>query len=220
MTPIKYIITLTILTLSSCTSLPSKEEVRLTEIKGFKIFRLEDDTSSIKLQKMITALIETYDLSPVRFRTNLIIIPNGRPHTPPHEPFIVFGAHSRTTDYTSDPIELLSTVVHEELHVYLDQFPDGFENAKRNLRIKFPPSSLPREKRELADDLDSTYEHLIVCWLEYEGLSALVGSKEAKRVMSQRKMYRWIYDRVLDSNSIIASILEKEKITSPFILNQ
>ncbi|MDO9182636.1 MAG: hypothetical protein Q7U04_09520 [Bacteriovorax sp.] len=185
------------------------------EVKEFRIIRLEDDLKSIKLQSMIEDLISKYDLSKLRFRRNLLVLKSGRPFSPAKEPSIYFFAESRSTDYTADKNRLLSTLIHEEYHAYLAQFPVELEKAKIMLMKLYPKEQLPSNKNEMADDLESTYLHLVVCWLEYDSIKKLLGQEEAKRIISTGSVYRWIYDRELESYEKIGAIIKDAGLLNP-----
>lgn len=48
-----------------------------------------------------------------------------------------------------------------------------------------------------ARDEKSTYLHLLVCTLEYNALRAVIGGIPAKRLLSSKQYYQWIYGTVL-----------------------
>lgn len=56
---------------------------------------------------------------------------------------------------------------------------------------------VPSGNPEGARDADSTYLHLIVCDLEYQAMTKLVGPARAAEVLDATTHYTWIYDRVL-----------------------
>ena len=203
------------LLLSACSTNDLRNPSYAVEVKEFRIIRLEDDTKSIKLQSMIEELISKYDLSKLRFRRNLLVLRNGRPFSPAKEPSIYLFAESRSTDYTADKNILLSTIIHEEYHAYLAQFPVELEKAKSELMKLYPKNLLPSNRKELADDLDSTYLHLVVCWFEYDSIKKLLGPEEAKRIISTGPVYRWIYDRELESYEKIGAIIKVSGLLSP-----
>jgi hypothetical protein len=48
-----------------------------------------------------------------------------------------------------------------------------------------------------ARDAESTYRHLLVCDLEYQAMTSLVGEATARKTLAAMTHYQWIYDKVL-----------------------
>jgi hypothetical protein len=48
-----------------------------------------------------------------------------------------------------------------------------------------------------ANDVESTYRHLVVCDLELQGMTRLVGEARARKVLAAMTHYEWIYEKVL-----------------------
>jgi hypothetical protein len=67
----------------------------------------------------------------------------------------------------------------------MDAFAEAYPNA---------PSGGPAGAR----DLESTYRHLLVCDLEFQAMTVLVGEARAREVLSANRHYTWIYERVLN----------------------
>lgn len=53
-----------------------------------------------------------------------------------------------------------------------------------------------------ARDEQSTYRHLLVCDMELQALTTLVGQTAARETLAQMTNYEWIYDKVLNDPRI------------------
>ena len=51
---------------------------------------------------------------------------------------------------------------------------------------------------ERARDRESTYRHLVVCDLEFQAMSELVGKEAARAIMESNTHYTWIYATVVN----------------------
>jgi hypothetical protein len=114
-----------------------------------------------------------------------------------------------TGNVNRDSTFLLTTFIHEQIHWFAEGRSSQTEQAKKELQTMFPDA--PSGPPEGAKDKESTYLHLIVCYLEYEGMKELVGQEKAKeiiRVLSQR-FYKWIYRTVLEEELKIKTVIEK-----------
>jgi hypothetical protein len=115
------------------------------------------------------------------------------------------------TDYSNDDTRLISVFIHEQIHWHEELHPSQRDHAIAELEALFP--SAPVRGPEGARDRNSTYLHLIVCYLEYEAMRELVGPEKAREVMSGWTHYTWVYKTVLDEGTKIRAILEKWKLT-------
>jgi hypothetical protein len=62
-------------------------------------------------------------------------------------------------------------------------------------------------------DLESTYLHLIVNWFELQADKKYLGEKQAYDLIKGMDVYTWIYKTVLENESKIGQILEKNQLT-------
>lgn len=53
-----------------------------------------------------------------------------------------------------------------------------------------------------ARDEQSTYRHILVCDMELQALTTLVGRIAARETLAQHTHYEWIYDKVLNDPRI------------------
>lgn len=89
---------------------------------------------------------------------------------------------------------LLATFLHEQFH-WLEESNDDFTRAMVAFAEAYPDA--PARGPEGARDLESTYRHLLVCDLEFQAMTTLVGETRAREVLGANTYYTWIYDRVL-----------------------
>lgn len=108
------------------------------------------------------------------------------PHSHP-----VLTLHAR---HRGDEHGLLATFLHEQFH-WLEAGNEHFRSAMHSYAQAYPDA--PSRGPEGARDLESTYRHLLVCDLEFQAMSQLVGMDRAREVLSANRHYTWIYDRVL-----------------------
>lgn len=113
------------------------------------------------------------------------------PHSHP-----VLTLHTR---HLGDEHGLLATFLHEQFH-WLEEGNEHFRAAMRLYARKYPDA--PSRGPEGARDLESTYRHLLVCDLEFQAMSHLVGMGRAREVLSAKRYYTWIYERVLNDPSV------------------
>jgi hypothetical protein len=67
--------------------------------------------------------------------------------------------------------------------------------AFEDLRRLFP--SVPTKLPEGARGQQSTYLHLIICYLELEAMSELLGVETARKQLATWPYYTWVYSTVL-----------------------
>ena len=136
----------------------------------------------------LRAVLRTYDVEPWILTRHVIVDQTAIPHSHP-----VLTIHTR---HLGSEGPLLSTFLHEQLH-WLEAEPwlGDFTAAMDEFRTIFP--TVPSSAEGGAMDDRSTYRHLLVCDMELQALTALLGEAEARAVMSGFTHYRWIYGRVL-----------------------
>jgi len=182
----------------------------------FRIVTLDDSPGTNRLFTVFKKLLEKDKaLEAYDFRKIFLLQENGRPHSPPKESYIVLTSLSRTTNYTNNPSELLATIIHEELHEFVDQNQKKRDLALEKIKRIWPEDKIPTDRSQVADDLKSTYEHIIICYLELYGLKKTIGDEGAEKVIGKRKMYPWIYQTVLKNQSVLNDILLETDLLYP-----
>ncbi len=159
-----------------------------------------EQRTKAQLQRLLT----TYDLTKYTFTNTVIIDEKAIPHSHP-----VLTLHTR---HLNSDDELLSTYVHEQLHWYLAAHQDRTDTAENDLRKIYP--KVPVGYPEGGNDEESTYLHLIDCYLEMRADRELMGSQRASAVMNYwaGDHYRWVYRTVMNDESTIAGVVDKEHL--------
>jgi hypothetical protein len=152
-------------------------------------------------------LLRTYDLRKWLFTRDVLIQSGVIPHSHP--------VLTLNTRYVDDDIAQLATFVHEQLHWFLT---DHVERAKTGaalteLRALYPtvPTALP----EGARGERSTYLHLIVCYLELQALTELLGEPHARQQLERWTHYTWVYRTVLADTERIGGLLRRQGLVVP-----
>ncbi len=78
------------------------------------------------------------------------------------------------------------------------------------LRTLYP--KVPVGQPQGARNEDSTYLHLIVCYLEYCALTELLGIEGATQVLESLPFYRWIYKTVRADADQLETIMRQHKL--------
>jgi hypothetical protein len=161
--------------------------------------------SEVKTKEQLQRLLAAYDLSKYTYTRQIIIDENAVPHSNP-----VLTLHTR---HLHSDDELLSTYVHEQLHWFLDAHPQQIRDAESQLRKLYP--KVPVGYPYGAEDEESTYMHLIDCYLEMQADRQLLGPERAAVVMKfwSGDHYRWVYKTVIEDESKIGSIAEREHLS-------
>lgn len=150
-------------------------------------------------------LMKSYDLSKwIATRSIVIDEKTGIPHSHP--------VLTLNTRHNKDDELLVSTFVHEQMHWFVIQDQRDLGAAIEELKKMFPGA--PAGPPEGARDLNSTYLHIAVCYLEYRALRELMGELRAKQVIEfwTTDHYRWIYRTVLERPRDIGQIMFKHKL--------
>jgi hypothetical protein len=157
----------------------------------------------LRTKQQLESLLKEYKVSKWIFTKKIIIDEQERiPHS---HPVLTLN----TANVNRDSSFLLSSFIHEQIHWFEEAHSGQTEKAKAELKRLFPDA--PAGPPDGARDLDSTYLHLIVCYLEYEGMKELVGQEKAKEVIQvlSQYFYKWIYRTVLSEGSKIKTVVEK-----------
>jgi hypothetical protein len=159
-------------------------------------FRIDIDLSqaereAARIRDLLSALRKRHDLARFEFTQQVRIVPAGPTHS---HPILTLGTRFAETEDL-----LLATYIHEQMHWYLwrlggpdhDPVAPFFDELVR--RYPKAPTRLP----EGARNYEQTYLHLVVCWLEIEALSELIGRERAIAIADTQWGYRWIYRTVI-----------------------
>ncbi len=134
-------------------------------------------------------LASDHDMGAWLYTREVLIDETEIPHSHP-----VLTLHTR---HLGDDDMLLSTFVHEEFHWLEDGETLGaFRDAMEDFAELYPDA--PGREGGGARDVESTYRHLVVCDLELQAMTRLLGEPEARDLIGRITHYEWIYERVLD----------------------
>jgi len=153
-----------------------------------------------QLQRLFVA----YDLSPWFYTKSVVIDERAIPFSHP-----VLTLHTR---HAKDDELLVSTFLHEQLHWFLAERREATELAIAALRKLFP--TVPAGGTAGARDEDSTYLHLLVCYLEQQADIRVLGELKTKQVMDfwATDHYTWVYQTVISRSRDIGEIMRERKL--------
>ena len=143
-------------------------------------------------EAQLRRLLEEYDISRWILTSEILIDERSIPHSHP-----VLTLHAR---HLGDDLHLLATFVHEQFHWFEVDRKAHTEAAMEELREVFP--EVPVGDGQGARDTYSTYLHLIVCDMEFQAMTELVGEEQARAVLAGITHYRWIYRQVLEDPTV------------------
>lgn len=173
--------------------------------------RIETATGSEKEERtrlLLAELLEEYDTSRWQFTDRVIIDERSLGHS---HPVLTLG----TRFPVRTRIGVLSSFLHEQIHWYLGTQRRQCSAAIDELRVMYPDA--PDATGGGARDQRSTYLHLVVNWLEIEGLRSVVGSNEADDTLQaacRGGSYTWIYKRVLEQRDVIGKVIQRHGLDS------
>lgn len=159
----------------------------------------------IQTKLVLQALLRKYDVSKY-ISTNQVIIERGAMN----HSFPVITLNVRFRD---QPDVLLLSFVHEQLHWYLRDHNPQRVTAIEALQRLYP--NAPTAYPEGGGNAESTYEHLIVCYLDMQAGRQLLGEKKTKKAIDQIPWYGWIWKTVLNDEATIASVVAEQHLEIP-----
>lgn len=137
-------------------------------------------------------LLDAYDLEPFLQTREVQVVAGVIPHSHP--------VLTVNTKYLDSDLHLLTTFVHEQLHWLTSDRDEQVTAAIAEFRQRF--TDVPVRGGEGGRDEHSTYLHLIVCDLELQAMTALVGADTARKTLAEANHYKWIYRQVLEDPTI------------------
>lgn len=148
--------------------------------------------SEKQAEVQLRRLVRNYDIQAWIF-TSDVMIDDGQfiPHSHP-----TLTINSR---YLADDHAQLATFLHEQFHWYESVRQEDIDAAINDFRVVFPEIPTGREG---ARDEYSTYLHLVICDLEFQALTLLLGKPAAERVLRNWNHYSWIYKQVLSNPKV------------------
>jgi hypothetical protein len=170
---------------------------------GLHISLKTNTEKELQKKNQLERLIKQYNLSKWIFTKNILI--DERTRIPHSHPVLTLN-----TNQLDDDLATLSTFIHEQIHWFEEANAKQRDKAIEELKAIYPEA--PSGPPEGARDRYSTYLHLIVCYLEYEGMKELVGAEKAKQVIeeSSKRYYKWVYRTVISEEGKLKAVMEKQ----------
>ncbi len=156
-------------------------------------------------EAQLRRLLATYNLNSLIFTKKVQIESQVIPHSHP--------VLTLNTRYISDDELQLATFIHEQLHWYVSQNIERSWAAIADLRKVYP--KVPVKGRLGAANEYSSYLHLIINLLEFDGLARYLGPDQAREVIGRQGYYIWIYDKVLNDEAAIRAVMTNHGIALP-----
>jgi len=142
-----------------------------------------------------------HHLGPWAFSDRVVINQDAIPHS--HPTLTLHCRHNR------QPLQLLSTYLHEQLHwFFVNQTDDRVLAAVEQLKAEYPGDAPPGPA--MVEDELAAYNHYIICWLEWASLAQLVGEETAHQVIEEwvPDHYERFYRAVLEDGPAIGQIID------------
>lgn len=154
----------------------------------------------------VRRLIDEHDLGAWMFTDRILIDRETRiPHSHP--------VLTLNTRYIDDELEILTNIIHENLHWFALEDQEALGAALAEMRGRYPDA--PDGPPEGARDLRSTYLHLVVCSLEYAGLERKIGREAAAERLLSKPYYTWVFRTVVEEAATLREILERHGLVLP-----
>lgn len=172
--------------------------------QGLEITLKHGTAVEAQSRDQLQRLLAAYDLSPWIFTRTIVVDERAIPFSHP-----VLTLHAR---HLKDDDLLVSTFVHEQFHWFLAGRPQDTEQAITDLRKIF--QNVPVGGTAGARDEQSTYLHLLVCFLEQQADRQIFGELRAKQIMDfwAGDHYTWVYQTVIARGQEIAQIMRNRKL--------
>ncbi len=170
--------------------------------------KLASNTESQRdLKRRVLSMVDRHGgLDKWLFTREVMIDDSSSSHS---HPILTLGANGEST--RSD-MGLLSVFLHEQMHWHVSQNHVGLKLALEDVRRMYPKVKVGREEGGARNE-ESTYLHLLVCFLEFEALSELVGKKEALNLIVAKPYYRWIYGAVVSDYVALKGVVDERHLS-------
>lgn len=162
-------------------------------------------------RKLLLELSERYGLERYLYTETVQIEEGVIPHS---HPVLTLNTLPVKKDPPS-PTYLLATYIHEQMHWFLtlETLYEPFYKAITRFRKDF--LDLPVGGSEGCRSEFSNYLHIMVNWLEFDGLRTVLDEERALSEISQRSFYTRIYGLVLENDVYIRRTLEQLGLLLP-----
>lgn len=173
-------------------------------------------------REQLRRILATYDLDPWIITNEVKIEEEVDPHSKP-----ILTLNTNFLD--SDKIQL-AIFIHEQAHwlPFEKQVAAGEDLAKLFPDINGMPNmeEVSSERRErLVEIQQRIYRHIVVGWVEFDGMVELVGEDEARRIIKEKnsrfveepysnldKTFLWYFERVLEDTEEVGRVLARHDL--------
>ena len=168
-----------------------------------------NDDAEKAAEKQLRRLLAAYDVKKWVF-TNTMVIDSGDNVVPHSHPVLTLD-----TGGLKDDELVLSNFVHEQFHWYVNTKPNDLAAAIKDLNEIYP--KVPVGYPEGAISEDSTYNHLLVCYLEFEADKQLFGYLKSWEMLEflSHNHYTWVYRMVQEQPGKIARVIRVHNLQLP-----
>lgn len=172
---------------------PAGPAVAAAQEPELRIELVNGSQREARVAEELRALLAAHDLQPWILTRDVRVEEGVIPHSHP--------VLTLNTASLGSPDELLATFVHEQLHWLEEPWGARWDAAADEHRRRHPRVPPPSEGG--ARDDESTYRHLLVCAMEYQALTTLLGETRAREILASQGHYEWIYAQVLNDPEVL-----------------
>jgi len=173
-------------------------------------------------REQLRRILSTYDLDPWIITNEVKIEEEVDPHSKP-----ILTLNTNFLD--SDKMQL-AIFIHEQAHwlPFEKQVAAGEDLAELFPDINGMPNieEASGERRERLKEIQQRiYRHIVVGWVEFDGMVELVGEEEARRIIKEKnsrfveepysnlaKTFLWYFDRVLEDTEEVGRVLARHDL--------
>ncbi len=187
--------------LMSCSTIQDNQHA-----SGLEIVEIQPNKLTSITKQNLLHLTQVYDLTPFLFTKSVHIQSQIIPFSQP-----VLTLNTKFAEY---PNKILAIFLHEQFHWWIIK-----NQIKTNLAIVELKALFPKAPVAMSSGKDSTFTHIIVCYLQYSTLKFLMGDKEARKLIREfvevDRLYPWIFSTILKNETKIKKIIQRQKLNPP-----
>lgn len=163
----------------------------------------------VALKARVEAVVVRYQLGKWLYTKDIRI---DKDAWPPHShPVLTLGVRKAMPD---DDLYLVGSLLHEQFHWHMVLNSKFMPDETRALvQAKFPGLD-PRQPKGSGDE-SSTYNHVLVCYMEYKALAGIFGEAAALSAIKSHPFYTGIYALIADKQNqeVIEDLLRQEELS-------
>ncbi len=154
-----------------------------------------EESTKARLQEVL----QEYNINKWLFKDSVRIVDNQIPHS---HPIITLNSRPQTD------LSLLGTLIHENIHWILLSKERNMNAAIVEIKQKF--TTIPDGQN--AGSQSSTYLHLLVNYLEFDGISQIANQRAAIAIFERRKYYKWVHKTVIQNIDYFEKLVIKHNL--------